>query len=148
MRWMLFCGVSDSDSEGRLADAAEKATGRRRKLTALWIFLVLATVSFWPAYHQNGSGLNLWAVKHTDRIVWGHEIQAPMFSLVNSLVCIFCGGLIVRAMGWLWDRTGRGGQSSIARYRRTARRMAGQLGVADGVSSACHFVLDGGCCCG
>lgn len=98
---------SDSDTEGRLAEAAEKAAGRRRKLTALWIFLILATIAFWPAYHQNGSGLNLWAAEHTDRIVWGHEIQPPMFALVNSLVCIFCGGLIVRAVGWLAGGKGR-----------------------------------------
>ena len=92
---------SDSEAESRLDNAAGAATMRRRKMVALWIFLVLATLAFWPAYHQNGSGLTVWASEHTERITrWG-EIQPPMFALVNSLVCVFCGGMIVVAARWL-----------------------------------------------
>lgn len=92
---------SDSEAESRLDNAAGAATMRRRKMVALWIFLVLATLAFWPAYHQNGSGLTVWASEHTERMTrWG-EIQPPLFALVNSLVCIFCGGMIVAAAGWL-----------------------------------------------
>jgi addiction module HigA family antidote len=92
---------SDSEAESRLDNAAGAATMRRRKMVALWIFLVLATLAFWPAYHQNGSGLTVWASEHTERMTrWG-EIQPPMFALVNSLVCVFCGGMIVAAARWL-----------------------------------------------
>lgn len=92
---------SDSEAESRLDTAVAAATMRRRKLVALWIFLVLATLAFWPAYHQNGTGLNIWAAEHTDRVTQWGVIQPPMFSLVNSLVCIFCGGMIVAAARWL-----------------------------------------------
>jgi dipeptide/tripeptide permease len=34
---------------------------------------------------------------------WG-EIQPPMFALVNSLVCVFCGGMIVAAARWMSGR--------------------------------------------
>lgn len=92
---------SDSEAESRLDNAASAATMRRRKTVALWIFLVLATLAFWPAYHQNGSGLNIWASENTERMTrWG-EIQPPMFALVNSLVCVFCGGMIVAAARWV-----------------------------------------------
>lgn len=92
---------SDSEAESRLDTAASAAMTRRRKMIALWIFLVLATLAFWPAYHQNGSGLNIWASENTERMTrWG-EIQPPMFALINSLVCVFCGGRIVAAARWL-----------------------------------------------
>jgi dipeptide/tripeptide permease len=91
---------SDSEAESRLDTAVAAATMRRRKLVALWIFLVLATLAFWPAYHQNGTGLNIWAAEHTDRTTQWGVIQPPMFLLVNSLVCIFCGGMIVAAARW------------------------------------------------
>lgn len=97
---------SDSEAESRLDNAAGAATMRRRKMVALWIFLVLATLAFWPAYHQNGSGLNIWASENTERMTrWG-EIQPPMFALVNSLVCVFCGGMIVAAARWVSGRVG------------------------------------------
>lgn len=92
---------SDSEAESRLDTAVTATTMRRRKLVALWIFLVLATLAFWPAYHQNGTGLNIWAAEHTDRVTQWGVIQPPMFSLVNSLVCIFCGGMIVAAARWV-----------------------------------------------
>jgi len=105
---------SDSEAESRLDNAAGAATMRRRKMVALWIFLVLATLAFWPAYHQNGSGLTVWASEHTERMTrWG-EIQPPMFALVNSLVCVFCGGMIVVAARWLSGaaRRRRGGEAA------------------------------------
>ena len=102
---------SDSEAESHFGGVEQQkaATTRRRKMVALWIFLVLATLAFWPAYHQNGSGLTVWASEHTERMTrWG-EIQPPMFALVNSLVCVFCGGMIVAAARWL---------SGAARRRR------------------------------
>lgn len=118
---------SDSEAESRLDTAVAAATMRRRKLVALWIFLVLATLAFWPAYHQNGTGLNIWAAEHTDRVTQWGVIQPPMFSLVNSLVCIFCGGMIVAAARWLAGTMTR----RRCRGDEAARRKA----------SLCHLVV-------
>lgn len=124
---------SDSEAESRLDNAAGAATMRRRKMVALWIFLVLATLAFWPAYHQSGSGLTVWASEHTERITrWG-EIQPPMFALVNSLVCVFCGGMIVVAARWL----------SGAARRRHRRGVAGVVTFVDG-KMTCQSRCD--CC--
>ena len=117
---------SDSEAESRLDNAASAATMRRRKMVALWIFLVLATLAFWPAYHQNGSGLNIWASENTERMTrWG-EIQPPMFALVNSLVCVFCGGMIVAAARWV---------SGAVEATAKRRRCRGVVGV-DGKMTA------------
>lgn len=127
---------SDSEAESRLDNAAGAATTRRRKMIALWIFLVLATLAFWPAYHQNGSGLNIWASENTERMTrWG-EIQPPMFALVNSLVCVFCGGMIVAAARWLAGRVG-----TMARRRR-CRGVVGVVTLVDGEMTASHVRCD------
>lgn len=68
--------------------ARDMAAAKRRKLVALWIFFALAALSFWPAYSQNGSGLNLWALRHTDRVVLNYNVPAAWFAAINSIVCI------------------------------------------------------------
>ena len=103
-------------------------------MIALWIFLVLATLAFWPAYHQNGSGLNIWASENTERMTrWG-EIQPPMFALVNSLVCVFCGGMIVAAARWLAGR--------VVAKRRRCRGIVGVVTLVDGEMTSSHVRCD------
>lgn len=123
---------SDSEAESRLDNAAGTLLTRRRKMVALWIFLVLATLAFWPAYHQNGSGLTVWASEHTERMTrWG-EIQPPMFALVNSLVCVFCGGLIVAAARWV----------AGTMTRRRCRGVVGVVTFVDGEMTSSHTRCD------
>ena len=128
---------SDSEAESHFGGVEQQkaATMRRRKMIALWIFLVLATLAFWPAYHQNGSGLNIWASENTERMTrWG-EIQPPMFALVNSLVCVFCGGVIVAAARWVSGRV-----RAVAR-RRPCRGVVGTVTFVDGEMTSrcdCH----------
>lgn len=66
----------------------------KRRLVALWIFFVVAAVGFWPAYTQNGSGLNLWAKDHTDLTVavfrYSFDIPITWFSALNGLMCALC----------------------------------------------------------
>lgn len=72
---------------------------RRAKLQALRLFLILAAVVFWPAYHQNGSGLAVWAAKHTDLRVLGVTIPPTWFASINSIVCILLPSLLMRRFG-------------------------------------------------
>lgn len=80
--------------------AVEAKASQRRRLVALWIFFALAALAFWPAYAQNGSGLNLWALQHTDRtVIWrGHvaAIPAAWFAAINSVLCIAASSWLVR----------------------------------------------------
>lgn len=76
--------------------ARNMAAARRRRLVALWVFFALAALSFWPAYSQNGSGLNLWALRHTVRVVdvillkhrVHYDVPAAWFAAVNNVICI------------------------------------------------------------
>lgn len=100
-------GVVAAPSLGRLQDdhvgvdadpatAKEMAALKQRKLTALWIFFAFAALAFWPAYAQNGSGLNLWALEHTDRLVLGHNVPPTWFAAINSVVCIVAAVPLIR----------------------------------------------------
>ena len=60
----------------------------RSALAVLVPFFLLATVGFWPAYHQNGTGLTLWAQQHTVLDVWGFHIPPAWFASINSMMCV------------------------------------------------------------
>lgn len=60
----------------------------RATLAVLMPFFFLATVGFWPAYHQNGTGLTLWAQQHTQLDVWGFHIPPAWFASINSVMCV------------------------------------------------------------
>ena len=88
---------------GEAASAAppdeEAPALRRAKLQALWLFLVLAAVAFWPAYHQNGSGLAIWAAKHTDLRIFHTAIPPTWFASINSIICILLPPILMRRFG-------------------------------------------------
>lgn len=58
-------------------------------LRVLIPFFLVATVGFWPAYHQNYAGLTLWAQQHTQLDVWGFHIPPAWFGVINSVMCVF-----------------------------------------------------------
>lgn len=76
----------------------EKLTvDERKKLGVIAILFVFSAV-FWAGYEQQGSSLNLFAKRYTDRIIFGWEMPAswfqsapPIFVVVFSLV-----------FAWLW----------------------------------------------
>ena len=90
---------------GRLVDDAvghEPAVDalKHRKLVALWIFFAFAALAFWPAYSQNGSGLNLWALDHTDRVLsfasYTYTVPPTWFATINSIICILASVPLVK----------------------------------------------------
>lgn len=60
----------------------------RSALAILVPFFILATIGFWPAYHQNGTGLTIWAQQHTQLDVWGFHIPPAWFASINSAMCV------------------------------------------------------------
>lgn len=83
-----------------------------RSLGSLLLFLVFASLAFWPAYHQNNAGLNVWAEQFTNRVVFGFNIPPTWFAMINSLICIFCAVPVIT-----WFAIGaRRKWSSIAGY--------------------------------
>lgn len=73
-----------------IGHAPDVDANKRAKLIALWVFFGLAVFAFWPAYAQNGSGLNLWAAEHTNRVILGYNVPPVWFATINSIMCIVC----------------------------------------------------------
>lgn len=80
-------GVGVSTGSGSGADPVDPRA-IRSALTVLVPFFLLATVGFWPAYHQNGTGLTIWAQQHTRLDMWGFHIPPAWFASINSLMCV------------------------------------------------------------
>jgi len=81
-------GVSvGATAAGPEADPVSPRTVRSA-LAILVPFFLLATVGFWPAYHQNGTGLTIWAQQHTVLDVWDFHIPPAWFASINSVMCV------------------------------------------------------------
>ena len=80
----------------------------RSALAVLVPFFLLATVGFWPAYHQNGTGLTIWAQQHTRLDMWGFHIPPAWFASINSLMCVLLSVPLSR-----WFSGGRGSAASV-----------------------------------
>jgi POT family proton-dependent oligopeptide transporter len=80
----------------------------RSALTILVPFFLLATVGFWPAYHQNGTGLTIWAQQHTRLDLWGFHIPPAWFASINSMMCVLLSVPLSR-----WFSGGSGSAASV-----------------------------------
>lgn len=52
-------------------------TGPEKKRCVVLIVLLVASAMFWSGFEQAGSSLNLFAKRHTDRVIDGLQIQLP-----------------------------------------------------------------------
>jgi len=109
--WVLLAGGLDRDERARIL---------------LVGILFVASAMFWSGYEQAGSSLNLFADRHTQRVVAGHEIPTGWFQSLSAvfvilfapvaaglwlalarrgrtvpLVAKFAGGLLLLAAGFL-----------------------------------------------
>ncbi len=76
-----------------------------RRVIALFI-LIAFDISFWLAFEQAGSSMNLFAFEKVDRTVFGFEVPASWFQSVNPLAILLFGGLFAR----LWVSLARSGR--------------------------------------
>ncbi|MCW7472222.1 peptide MFS transporter [Leptospira levettii] len=61
---------------------------------ALIGLLSFFSIFFWMAFEQMGSSLNLFALRHTDRSVFGFEIPASILQSLNPLMILVFGPLV------------------------------------------------------
>jgi POT family proton-dependent oligopeptide transporter len=76
-------------------------TERRRVLVVLALFI--SSALFWAGYEQEGSSMNLFAERFTDRLLSGFEIPAGWFQAPSSLYIL----LFAPAFSALWIHLGR-----------------------------------------
>lgn len=103
-------GVSGSEGESGGSSVGTDPVDPRAIRSALAVlvpFFLLAAVGFWPAYHQNGTGLTIWAQQHTQLDLWGFHIPPAWFASINSAMCVFLSVPLSR-----WFSNGVGGSVS------------------------------------
>jgi POT family proton-dependent oligopeptide transporter len=82
-----------------------------REKNNMWAFLILSLGSlvFWTLYQMAPNGLQMFALKNVDRMVWGIEIAPQWIQNINTVVIVLGGPLMsalftrLRARGWNID---------------------------------------------
>ncbi|MEB0138964.1 MULTISPECIES: oligopeptide:H+ symporter [unclassified Undibacterium] len=80
----------------------------RRNMTA-YLMLTLGSLVFWTLYQMAPTGLQLFADKNVDRLVWGVEIAPQWIQNINAFVIMIGGPLLaiwfkhLRARAWKLD---------------------------------------------
>lgn len=74
----------------------------RQRIMALCI-MALFVVFFWMGFEQAGGTMNLFALRHTDRLLFGWEMPASYFQSLNPLLIL----LLAPAFSMLWARLDR-----------------------------------------
>lgn len=65
-----------------------KLDATEKKQTWVIVVLFIASAVFWSGFEQAGSSLNLFAERHTDRMVFGWEIPAGWFQSLNPFYIV------------------------------------------------------------
>jgi POT family proton-dependent oligopeptide transporter len=65
-----------------------KLTPTERNHTFVIVVLFITSAVFWSGFEQAGSSLNLFAERHTDRMVFGFEIPASWFQSLNPFYIV------------------------------------------------------------
>ncbi|MBL9135338.1 MAG: peptide MFS transporter [Verrucomicrobiales bacterium] len=78
----------------------------KRRLTVIAILFV-ASAMFWSGFEQAGSSLNLFAERHTQRVLAGFEVPAGWFQSLNAAFII----LLAPAAAALWIRLNQRGRN-------------------------------------
>ena len=77
----------------------------RKRVTALFI-VVFFVVMFWAAFEQAGSSMNLFADRHTDRMVGSFLVPSGWFQSVNSMFLL----IFATVFALLWQRLSAAGK--------------------------------------
>ncbi|HXU13433.1 MAG TPA: peptide MFS transporter [Candidatus Binatia bacterium] len=81
------------------------------RMAAVVVFFLFATL-FWGAYEQAASTLSLFADRHTERHLFGHEIPSSWFVSIQAMFVILFSPLFA----WLWVRLGPKEPSTPAKF--------------------------------
>ena len=102
-------GVGESPTPRRVADLALRAQPlsyeERQRITVLFI-AAFFVVLFWTAFEQAGSSMNVFALRHTDRMFGTFEVPASWFLSINPAVIIIFAPLF----SWFWLQLGAKGK--------------------------------------
>lgn len=157
----------NSAAEERSLSAEAPAAARRltsvewERLAVIVILAVFGNIFFWTAFEQAGSSLNIFALKHTDRTLWGvfseggllaglfedGQFPASWYQAVNPLAII----LFAPVFSWLWVWLNRRGKNPSTPLKFAGglyllglaflAMVAGALQARDGSLAGPHWLL-------
>jgi len=81
-----------------------------RKRSAAVLVLFVASALFWASFEQAGSSLNLFAMRNTNRFVFGWEFPAGWFQFVQPIFVV----VLAPVFAWLWLSLNRKGKEPAA----------------------------------
>lgn len=111
-RYLGDIGLAPSSQHAAARIAAQSSVEPHEPLTrmdwdrmAVIVILAVFGISFWVAFEQAGSSLNVFALESTNRFIGGYEFPATWYQSVNPLVIVLFGPVF--AWLWVWlDRKG------------------------------------------
>lgn len=83
-----------------------------KKRVVVIFFLFVGAALFWSGFEQAGSSMNLFAERHTDRMIFGWEMPASWFQSVGALFII----IFAPIFGSLWIRLANRNPSIPAKF--------------------------------
>ncbi len=75
-----------------------------RKRIAVMFLLFIACAMFWAGFEQAGASLNLFAERHTDRLIFGWEMPAGVLQAVNPTFIVLFAPVFAALWVWLGKR--------------------------------------------
>jgi POT family proton-dependent oligopeptide transporter len=86
------------------------AEERKRSMAILVLFV--ASVTFWAAFEQAGSTLNLFADRSTNCVIFGFSFPSSWFQTVQPVLVV----ILAPVFAWLWLAMGKRDPSSPAKF--------------------------------
>ena len=83
-----------------------------RKRSAAILVLFVASATFWAAYEQGGSSLNLFAERNTHHVAFGYDFPASWFQFVPSAFVM----ILAPIFAWLWIALSKREPSSPTKF--------------------------------
>ncbi len=87
-----------------VAMAILSSRGEELKRVIALCLIVFFVVFFWAAYEQAGSSMNIFADRHTDRVVFGWEIPTGWFQSIQPAALLMLAPLMAGLWQWLAAR--------------------------------------------
>ncbi len=98
-RYLTEIGTSPSKTSSNVTPHSQSLTYKERQRIAVLFITSFFVILFWAAFEQAGSSMNVFALRHTDRMIGTFEIPASWFLSINPAVIIVFAPLF--ASFWL-----------------------------------------------
>ncbi len=98
-RYLAEVGAAPSRTATDVASHAQPLTYEERQRITVLFIAAFFVILFWAAFEQAGSSMNVFALRHTDRMIGAFEVPTSWFLSINPAVIIIFAPLF--ASFWL-----------------------------------------------